>query len=182
MSGVPARPVAGRARPLRLRGPALVATFVAVALGVAGPVLAHAALVASDPEDGQTVTEPLEEVRLEFDGPVRAERVAVVGPDGRDVADGEPAVAGEAVEQALAGLPETGDYNVAYRVASADEHRIEGELTFTYLGPVTAADDSPSLDDPADPAGLLRWWPLAAVAAAVAAVAILGARTWRRLG
>lgn len=157
---------------------AFVAAAIAVTVGA--PARAHPTLVASETEDGATVTEPLEVIRLQFDETVEPDRVTVTAAEGNDVRTGAANVADSSVEQPLAGLPDTGTYDVTYQVLAADGHTVDGEITFTYLGSTT--DDAPATQGDDEAAGLLRRWPVAALAAAAVALSAAGVWTWRRLG
>lgn len=113
----------------------LVSAVTVVAL--ADMARAHAALVESDPAGGETVEEALDEVTLEFSEPVSLAEVEVADPDGASVAAGAPEVDGEVVRLPLDAPEQQGEYSMAYRVVSEDEHPVEGEIAFTYEGPVT---------------------------------------------
>lgn len=145
---------------------ALVAALVA-AVPFATPAAAHAVLIGTSPERGQTVTDALAVVTLTFSESVAFPQVQVTGPDGQRVEEGLPVELGESVEQPLAPLTEHGTYQVAFRVTSDDGHPIEGELEFVYAGPmgetadppdgrgdaVTGEDDGEALADPPGQAG-----------------------------
>jgi copper transport protein len=108
-------------------------------LGVAAPEARpraplHAHLLSSEPAAGETVRSRLERVTLTFSEPLEAafNRIELVGSDGarislapaRDPRDARRLVA-EAPD-----LPE-GAYRLAWRVVSADGHKLSGELAFT---------------------------------------------------
>lgn len=179
-----ARPV--RARPARAgrlvalaaaaTGFALAAAAVGLALA-APPARAHAELTGSEPADGGTVTEPPGEIRLRFDEPVEPAEVRVTGPEGSELAAGEPRADGGVVTQAAHQPVRAGGHTVRYRVVSADGHSQPGEFVFTYTGP-TAEPPAPGADSGA---GLADRWPLAALAAAAVVVGLLGTLAWRRL-
>lgn len=117
----------------------LVAMVLAAVAGVVAPASAHAMLKSSNPADGSTVTEPLADVRLVFteDVPSEGTTVAVVGPDGASVTEGEPQIAGATVTQRLKPGLAGGAYTIAYRVVS-DGHPMGGELHFTLTNPEAA--------------------------------------------
>jgi copper resistance protein C len=118
----------------------LVALALSGLLGPATPASAHAVLSESQPGAGATVTEPVPNVRLEFSEVVRFAQVRVVSPSGEDVTDGPTLEVGDVVEQPLVALVETGEYAVAYRATSEDDHPIEGTFTFDYQGPVETVE------------------------------------------
>lgn len=110
---------------------ALLLTTAALALGIAAPASAHAALVSSSPEDGAELTEAPTEIVLEFNEDIQdlGNEIVIVDSEGTPVADGEPAVDGPTVTQALTGGA-AGSFTVTWRVVSADGHPISGELGY----------------------------------------------------
>lgn len=178
MTRPPPRHGARRRAVLGLLGCAAI--LVALAWAAPAPLLAHADLVASEPDDGERVTEALDAVRLEFDEPVEAREVTLLDPRGEPVPTAEPDEDGPVVTQPLGELADTGDHRVRYRVMGADGHLVDGELRFAYAGPTAA--DPPAPADVDEPAGLARWWPLAAAVGAVALLVAAGVWSWRRLG
>lgn len=164
-------------------GVGVLVSAVVLAAGQAAPVWAHPDLVASEPEDGERVTDRLEAVRLEFDEPVDVLEVRVTGPQGEPAPTGEATVDESVATQPLDQLARTGDHLVRYRVAAADGHTVDGEFSFVYLGPT--GDDEPETTESAqgeEPTMLAQWWPLAAVGGALLAVLATGLWSWRRLG
>lgn len=131
-------PPRGVSRPL-----AAAAATIAVALASPAPAWAHAVLLEATPGDGAELAEPPDRVVLLFNEPIDESRVAVVGPGGKEVVDGAPIAAGDEVVQALAGLDEPGEYEVAYRVVSPDGHVVDNQLTFT----LTASDGTAATPD-----------------------------------
>ncbi|WP_062517315.1 copper resistance CopC family protein [Demequina gelatinilytica] len=124
---------------------ALVAALAAAVI-VAAPASAHTALVASSPEEGETVTE-LAEVSLEFTEQLLdiGNELAIVAPDGTRTA---LEIAEPVTEVISAPVPDdalaAGENILAFRVVSADGHPIEGEVTFTYAPPEAAATAEPT--------------------------------------
>jgi copper resistance protein C len=111
-------------------------------LALAAPAQAHDYLVSSTPESGATVSEPPQQVSLQFNTAIGQQfaQVAVVGPDGTTYEDGTPLVDGASITQAVAGLPAGIDVTVSYRVVSSDGHPIGGTVPFTITAP--AADEA----------------------------------------
>ena len=171
---------------------------------------AHNALVSTSPGDGKTVAKPPTSIVLTFNEPAirTGTKMLVTGPDGVSAVVGDPKLVDNTVEQDLApGLP-AGEYEVEWRVTSADGHPINGGFTFTVrTGTVpdssptpsasastasttasptpTASDAPPSVTppsaQPADDSSAPRsgwWWLLAVVPVGLAAV--LGWRFNRR--
>jgi methionine-rich copper-binding protein CopC len=121
-------------------------------LGSAATAMAHDELTGTTPEQGATVSEEVDEVRLEFSGAIAdvGSAVEVTGPDG-DVAQGEPEVDGSAVVQPLADDLAAGEYSVAWRVTSQDGHPISGEFGYTLVGQEspTSSPEPPSSEQSA---------------------------------
>lgn len=126
---------------------AAAAVTIAVALASPTPAAAHAVLLEATPRDGAELAEPPDQVVLLFNKPIDESRVAVVGPDGDEVVDGAPIVDGDEVVQALAGVDEPGEYEVAYRVVSPDGHVVDDQLTFT----LAASDETAATPDEPTP-------------------------------
>lgn len=162
----------------------VLASVAVLAATQAAPAWAHPGLMASEPEDGERVTDRLEAVRLEFDEPVDVLEVRVTGPQGEPAPTGEATVDESVAIQPLDQLWRTGDHLVRYRVAAADGHTVDGEFSFVYLGPT--GDDVAETTEPAEegeePPVLAQWWPLLVVGGALLAVLATGLWSWRRLG
>lgn len=106
--------------------PALAAVLVPA------PAWAHDSLVASAPEDGQSLRSAPEEVVLTFSGEVMDVSTAVLVLDSRaeTVHTTEPLVRGRDVSVELPGEIAEGGYAVRWRVVSSDGHPISGTFTF----------------------------------------------------
>lgn len=166
----------------------VAALMLGTVLGTGAPALAHNALTGSDPEDGATLEQSPDEVRLEFRAsldPLNA-NLDVTGPDGSSVVDGEPEFDGdEVVIPVRATL--AGEYEVAYEVLSADGDWADGTVGFTMAvaeqptptpSPSATPPPSPSPErvtaaDEANSGGGVGWWgwPLLAAAGLAAAAA-----------
>jgi methionine-rich copper-binding protein CopC len=106
--------------------PALAVALVPV------PASAHDSLVASTPEDGQSLRSAPEEVVLTFSGEVMDVSTAVLVLDSRaeSVHTTDPLVRGHDVSVELPGEIAEGGYAVRWRVVSGDGHPISGTFTF----------------------------------------------------
>ncbi|SDD84475.1 hypothetical protein SAMN05216270_10890 [Glycomyces harbinensis] len=104
----------------------------ALALGLAAPASAHAALTGTDPEDGAVLPEAPASVSATFsenlDGP--STEIAVTDPAGAVVDVPDPTFDGDTFTQAML-YTEPGTYTVAFRVISEDGHRVDDKLEFT---------------------------------------------------
>lgn len=125
-------------------------------LGGTGPALAHAALRATDPEDGSVLKSAPRDITLTFTESVGLleDSFRVLDPDGRRLRTGEPEHARGGAETARVTLPAKlaeGTYTVAWRVVSADSHPVSGAFTFSVGKPslTTATVDTGPTEDPA---------------------------------
>lgn len=135
--------------PRGLRALALVLLTLGLLPVGAGPAVAHAALVTSDPRDGARLAQLPGRVSLTFTEEVSSPAYVVVRTSGGEqLASGDPDVEGATVSQALettgAGGEVSGEVTVAYRVVSVDGHPVTGDITFTVAPPAS---------DPSDPSG-----------------------------
>ncbi len=152
----------------------LIAGLLAGALALVGTgtAMAHNVLVSSDPKDGQQLEAGPAEITLTFDQPVQAgdkfNTITVKGPDdSRWEQDGEPTVKNNSVTFKVRPLGPAAEYQIGYRVLSADGHPVSGNLKFstTKAGNGTPAPVK-SADQPAteDSGGVPIWvWIVGAV-------------------
>jgi copper transport protein len=152
----------------------LLSVWFLAGVATAGPALAHAELVSTDPGEGARLAQPPAQVTLTFNEQVSlsAGYARVLGADGGRVDAGTASVNGAVVTVPLRrGLPE-GGYLVTYRVVSADSHPVAGAYSFAVgnadLVPVGAAA-AEDRTDPVVAAALpaLRWVGFGGLALAV---------------
>lgn len=128
---------------------------LALLLG-ATPALAHARLESSDPTDGASLDAAPQRVTLTFNEAMTPgfNTLTVVGPDQGHYETGDVAVDGSSVSIEVQPLGPAGQYEVGYRVVSADGHPISGSVGFTLTtaGTGTPAAAAPSAS-PAAPTG-----------------------------
>jgi methionine-rich copper-binding protein CopC len=114
----------------------LIAVLAGATVLLLGPVAtaaqAHDSLESSAPANGASVAAPAA-VTLEFGEAPQAlgTQVAVTGPNGASVTDGDPAVNGSTVTQPLAADLPAGAYAVEWQVTSDDGHPVSGTFGFT---------------------------------------------------
>ncbi|CCK29060.1 transport integral membrane protein [Streptomyces davaonensis JCM 4913] len=132
----------------------LGAVLVLLVLGGAGTASAHAALRATDPDDGSVLRTAPRQLTLTFTESVGLldDSVRVLGPDGRRLRLGE-AEHEKGDNTARVTLPrglDEGTYTVAWRVVSADSHPVSGAFTFSVgkPSPTLAAMDTGPTEDP----------------------------------
>lgn len=144
----------GAMRPLLLalrRASVPTALLLAAGVTLAPSAAAHNPPPSPDPADGATVATAPAEVVLTFTDVVLdvGAAIAVTGPDGTDLSDGPPVVDDTVVTQPLRPERPAGDYQIDWRVTSADGHPVDGTFTFTATDAVGVAEE-PSA--PATPA------------------------------
>ncbi|QQM42039.1 copper resistance CopC/CopD family protein [Streptomyces liliifuscus] len=145
--------IAPRVRTLLL----LLLAVTGALLAGSAPVSAHAALTASDPQQGSVVKEAPAQVSLTFsegvamsDGSVR-----VLDPKGKRVDTGKTSEQGTNTYSVKlhSGLPD-GTFTVTYQVVSADSHPVSGAFTFSIGAPSTT---SVSVSDQEAGGGVVGW-------------------------
>jgi copper transport protein len=155
---VTARPVGAATRRAGVAaarlGLVLAALAVVVAAG-AGPAGAHAALLSSQPANGERLARPPAAVTLRFNEAVELSLTAVqvVDGTGRQVQVGAPLHPGSDPRSLQVRLPALtpGSYLVRWRTVSADSHPVEGTVAFsvTTAAPGGTPDqDAPSAGEP----------------------------------
>lgn len=106
-------------------------------------VSAHAVLTASNPGQGDTVTESMDAFTLTFNSDVEDVVETKVTVDGQAFATDSAAVDGTTVTVPLAQEMIDGDYDLSYKVISADGHEVGNTVSFTAEG-LTSAEESNS--------------------------------------
>ncbi|MFJ3879277.1 copper resistance protein CopC [Streptomyces sp. NPDC090077] len=126
-----------RAAALLPRLALVLAALLATLFTAAAPATAHAALTASDPQDGAVVATAPAQVTLSFSEQVAMgdDSIRVMDPQGKRVDTGElrDMCSGSIIRYGTAlhpGLP-NGTYTVAWQAVSADSHPISGAFTFS---------------------------------------------------
>lgn len=116
--------------------PVLTGVFAALALAACGvPSLAHTKLVDSYPANRQLVLKPLHTIRLVFSGKADALYSIAKLKDGKGEVVAQVTQKTASKELVLpTPLLMPGDYQVVYRVLSADGDIIEGKLDFSVHG------------------------------------------------
>ncbi|OZC75221.1 hypothetical protein CH251_10640 [Rhodococcus sp. 06-462-5] len=157
------------------------AILTATALSIA-PAAAHATLQSSNPAENSVLDAAPDEVTLTFNQSVQSNfaTVTVVGADGTQWAASDPVVDGSTVTVDLDGLGAAGEYNIGYRVVSADGHPITGSIPFqlTQPSPTSAAPTAPATTETTptaveETASGFPLWPIGAAVAVVGAAGVL---------
>ena len=100
--------------------------------------MAHSQMESSVPEDGATVTEPLEEVSLTFSAGIEeGSTLTLTGAEG-EIGFAEIIIEGVQMTGTLAEPLPDGEWTLLWNVISEDGHPIDGELTFEAAAGITA--------------------------------------------
>lgn len=120
---------------------------LALVLGTA-PAWAHSRLESSDPASGSSLAASPPKVSLTFNEAVQPgfTVITVIGPDGKDYHSGDISEVDDTVTVGVLPLGPAGEYQVGYRVVSADGHPVSGSVAFTLS---TAGPGSPQAAAPA---------------------------------
>ncbi|GAB3573586.1 copper resistance protein CopC [Amycolatopsis endophytica] len=132
----------------------LVAALVAMVV-TATPALAHNVLTSSDPAKDAALETGPSKVTLTFDAPVQGgdvNQISVIGPGGTQWAEGEVQITSNVVSVAVRPLGPAGQYQIGYRILSADGHPVTGEIPFTLTKAGTGTPASASAASAADTA------------------------------
>ena len=104
------------------------------------PSSAHTSLISSQPKVDGRVSGPLVEISLQFDedlitlGEKETNRIALVGPNGKNMALEKTEVVGSTARASVdSSAMKSGIYSVQYRVVSGDGHVVASEYRFTYI-------------------------------------------------
>ena len=125
-------------RPGRRRLAALMGLPAVWLLLLCGPALAHARLLEAEPEDGATLTQAPDQVRLRFDEPIEAEfdPLKVYDQQGNRVDEHDARVDPDNARILVATLKKlpASSYMVEWRITSLDGHPVGGEYVFEVAG------------------------------------------------
>ncbi|MFC8675070.1 copper resistance CopC/CopD family protein [Streptomyces griseorubiginosus] len=134
----------------------LLGTALVLLLLGGGTASAHAALRATDPEDGTVLKSAPRSINLTFTESVGLldDSFRVLTPKGERLKTGEAAHGAGGADTASVTLPAKlaqGTYTVAWRVVSADSHPVSGAFTFSVgkPSPATVVVDTGPTENPA---------------------------------
>jgi copper transport protein len=97
----------------------------------AGPALAHAVLIAAEPQDGAVLGAAPREIKLTFSEPVSPLILRLLEPDGQIVRLTDYRIVADTLLIDLPSLLGSGSAILSWRVASQDGHPVGGALTFS---------------------------------------------------
>ena len=112
----------------------LVLFIMGILSFVMPPAQAHSELVSSNPSASANIEQLPEQIELEFNEELlnlgTGNSLSIMSPSGEDLGMGETSTEGAKITRLLNTTSETGQFQVKYRVASADGHVLNGSFTF----------------------------------------------------
>jgi methionine-rich copper-binding protein CopC len=100
-------------------------------LAFSSSVSAHTGLKSSSPADGETVTESVQEIHLEFETAIeKGSTLSLLDKSGAEVSLKDVELAENKMKAAIKEPAENGLYNVNWRIVGEDGHLIEGNYSF----------------------------------------------------
>ncbi|MBN9267641.1 MAG: copper resistance protein CopC [Hyphomicrobium sp.] len=120
---------------------------LAMCVGASDPARAHAALIASIPEDGAVLSGAPAKLSLSFNENVSPLVVALIRPDGTRSALDRVTARERALDIAVPGDLSAGTHILSWRVVSADGHPMAGTIVFSIGAPSATP---PSIETAAD--------------------------------
>lgn len=111
---------------------------VIAAMTISTSAFAHSHLGGSNPADGDVVTEPLNEIVLEFDGQIeQGSFIDVKTTKGKEIKLQEMIIGDGTLTGTIDEPLPNDEYQVNWSIISADGHPLEGEFSFTVNVPVS---------------------------------------------
>ncbi|WP_407675753.1 copper resistance CopC family protein [Peribacillus saganii] len=98
----------------------------------ASPVSAHTGLESSSPSNGETITEDIQEIVMEFESVIEiGSSFSLLSEAGKEIPVQDIQVNGNTLTGKASELLENGNYTVKWSVVGEDGHQIDGEYGFT---------------------------------------------------
>ena len=120
---------------------------------------AHSELVSSNPSSSVNIEKLPEQIELEFNEELlnlgTGNSVSIMSPSGEDLGMGETSTEGAKIFRLLNTTSEYGQYQVTYRVASADGHVLKGSYTFNLIEGIVAISENANAEEPESGSNLL---------------------------
>ena len=123
------------------------------------PAFAHSELVSSNPSASVNIQQLPEQIELEFNEELMnlgtGNSISIMSPSGEDLGMGDTSTEGAKITRLLNTTSETGQFQVKYRVASADGHVLNGSYTFNLTQAVVAITTNEKSNVPESGSNLL---------------------------
>jgi copper resistance protein C len=121
--------------------------------------LAHSELVSSNPSASANIQQLPEQIELEFNEELlnlgSGNSISIMTPSGEDIGMGDASTEGAKINRLLNTTSETGQFQVTYRVASADGHVLNGSYTFNLIEGIIPISENENAADPESGSNLL---------------------------
>lgn len=141
-------------RVIPLKKIVLILLCIMITLSVGGNAFAHNHLSSTNPADGETITVPLTEVSLTFEGQIeQGSTLELTTAEGESINLDNISIADGVMTAVLNNPLEKGTYVVNWTSISADGHPLEGEFTFAVETPAASevGEETDLTDDEAAP-------------------------------
>ncbi|KKI93993.1 hypothetical protein WQ54_00130 [Bacillus sp. SA1-12] len=92
---------------------------------------AHTTLTSSTPSEGDTITEELSELKVEFAGEIENQSTLTLMKDQQNIQFDSITVGDKQVVGTLAKPLEDGNYTLTWKIASTDGHVLSGDISFS---------------------------------------------------
>jgi len=162
-----------------------ILVLVVILLGLNVPLaIAHSELVSSNPSASANIQQLPEQIELEFNEELlnlgSGNSVSIISPSGEDLGMGETSTEGTRITRLLNSAPESGTFEVKYRVVSADGHVLNGNYTFNVSEAVVTTLEKNNSADAESGSNLLMNSVKAILGAAVVLLIGLAIRSRKR--
>jgi len=162
-----------------------ILVLVVILLGLNVPLaIAHSELVSSNPSASANIQQLPEQIELEFNEELlnlgSGNSVSIISPSGEDLGMGETSTEGARITRLLNSAPESGTFEVKYRVVSADGHVLNGSYTFNVTEAVVTTLEKNNSADAESGSNLLMNSVKAILGAAVVILIGLAIRSRKR--
>jgi methionine-rich copper-binding protein CopC len=153
-----------------------VLTVVTLLSFIVPTSFAHSELVTSNPSASANIEQLPEQVELEFNEELlnlgTGNSISITSPSGEDIGMGETSTVGTKIARLLNTTSEIGQFQVKYRVASADGHVLNGSYTFNLIEGIVAISENVETAEPESGSNLPV--TLIKIIAGIAAVLLIG--------
>ncbi|MCX6445311.1 MAG: copper resistance protein CopC [Actinobacteria bacterium] len=148
------------------------------------PAFAHSELVSSNPSASANIEQLPEQIELEFNEELlnigTGNSLSIMSPSGEDLGMGETSTEGAKITRLLNTTSETGQFQVKYRVASADGHVLNGSYTFNLNEAIVPITQNENAAEPESGSNLLVTLVTIILGVVVAMLLGLGFRSRKR--
>lgn len=162
----------------------LVLFIMGILSFVMPPAFAHSELVSSNPSASANIEQLPEQIELEFNEELlnigTGNSLSIMSPSGEDLGMGETSTEGAKITRLLNTTSETGQFQVKYRVASADGHVLNGSYTFNLNEAIVPITQNENAAEPESGSNLLVTLVTIILGVVVAMLLGLGFRSRKR--